>query len=143
MNFLKKCGRSCIKTIIGSLIILSIAYGISSYIQLWLKADVMEDFIQDYFELTDQNTSEMSKILLKYRDETKYLKKYRKAEYPDTNNFMDVINELSKKKMEDLEHLENILKNQLKTVENLKDIIKEDSKELNKKFNTPVRRINE
>lgn len=140
MVFLKKCGRSCVRTILGCAFMIIVALSISSYVELYLKADVMEDFIQDYFELTDQNTSEMSKILIKYRDETKYIKQYRKMDYPDTNSYVDVINSLTKKKLEDLDDLEDILEKQLKKVKDLQNQIKEDNKKLNKKANQPIQK---
>ena len=111
----------------------AIAFGISEVVKLYLKVDVYEDFIQDYFELTDGNTTELTGVLLKYRDESKTIRKLKIPLYPSTNNYMDVVNGLYKKAIKDLEEFKDGLKEQEEKVDNLIDILEENHKKVNKK----------
>jgi hypothetical protein len=130
-----KCGKSCLRFIFGCGIMCAIAFGISEVVKLYLKVDVYEDFIQDYFELTDGNTTELTGVLLKYRDESKTIRKLKIPLYPSTNNYMDVVNGLYKKAIKDLEEFKDGLKEQEEKVDNLIDILEENHKKVNKKPN--------
>lgn len=130
----KSCGKKCLNFVIGCLFMCLIALGISEIIRLYLRADVYESFIQDYFELTDGNTTELTDILIKYRDETKTLKHLRLQAYPLTNNYIDVVNEFYKKAIEDLEEFNAGLKEQEEKIEELIKFIKETTKKVNNKL---------
>ena len=132
---IKGRGKSCLRFVIGCVLMCAIAFGISKVVGLYLKVDVYEDFIQDYFELTDGNTTELTSVLLKYRDESKAIKKSRLPSYPSTNNYMDVVNSLYKKAIRDLEEFEDGLKEQEEKIEGLIKLLEEDYKKVNKKSN--------
>ena len=133
MIFFKKCGRSCIRFLIGCSLMILIALGLSKVTELYLKVDVYEDFIQDYFELTDNNSSKLTETLLKSRDETKAIKKIRISKYPDTNSYIDVINSVYRDKMKKLEELEDLLKDEVGEVTKLKKFLKEENRKFNNK----------
>lgn len=89
MKIIRNCGKKCVFNFLAILFLVVIAYSLGKAVTIYLKADVLEDFIQTYFEINEANTSRMIDILVQHRDLNKKTKRILEKQYPDTNSFQD------------------------------------------------------
>lgn len=127
MSLFKYCGKKCLINFFAVLILLITAYSLGKGVTIYLKADVLEDFIQTYFEINEANTTKMIDILVQHRDLNKKTKKILEKNFPDSNSFEDSLINQKKKNRTEIERYLKEIKIQIKELEkyeeHLEDII--------------------
>lgn len=125
MSFFKHCGKKYLINFFAVLILLITAYSLGKGVTIYLKADVLEDFIQTYFEINEANTTKMIDILVQHRDLNKKTKKILEKKFPDSNSFGDSLINQKKKNRTEIERYLKEIKIQIKELKKYEEFLED------------------
>ncbi len=125
MNFFSSCGKKCLFNLIAFIAVIFIAYSLGKAVTIYLKADVLEDFIQTYFEVNEANFTKMIDILVEHRDLNKQTKKILQKQYPNSNSFKDPLVQGKETHKKEIERYLKEIKKQIKELKTYEDFLED------------------
>lgn len=125
MKFLSSCGKKCLFNLIAFIVVIFIAYSLGKAVTIYLKADVLEDFIQTYFEINEANSTKMVDILIEHRDLNKQTKKLLERQYPTSNSYKDSLIKGKQTHKKEIERYLKEIKTQIKELEKYEEFLED------------------